>query len=88
MVSRGAAQRATAAPVLGGDGENGRWADWVGRELGLVGCAGGKWRREKVGREVAGASELCSEGLLHGGGRKRKKEWAGIKAAGLWEGGR
>jgi hypothetical protein len=40
-----------------------------------------------VGREVAGASELCSEGLLHGGGRKRKKEWAGIKAAGLWEGG-
>jgi hypothetical protein len=52
MVSRGTAQRATAVPVLSGDGENGRWADWVGREPGLVGCAGEKRRGEKVGREV------------------------------------
>jgi hypothetical protein len=49
MVSRGTVQRGIAAPVLGGDGENGRWADWVGRELGLVGCMGEKRRREKVG---------------------------------------
>jgi hypothetical protein len=30
----GAAQRVTATPALGGDRENGRWARWVGRELG------------------------------------------------------
>jgi hypothetical protein len=40
MVSRGTTQRVMAGPALGGDGENGRWDDWVGRELGLAGCAG------------------------------------------------
>jgi hypothetical protein len=31
---RGVAQRVMAAPALGGDGGNERWARWVGCELG------------------------------------------------------
>jgi hypothetical protein len=72
-VSRGTAQRAMAAPALGGDGENGRWANWVGRKLGLLGCAGGNGEGKRWARMWAGASELCCKGGLRGGGRKRKK---------------
>jgi hypothetical protein len=49
MVSRGAAQRATTAPALGGNRENGRWADWAGPG----GLRGGKMEKGRVGQDVA-----------------------------------
>jgi hypothetical protein len=58
----------TAAPEL-------RSATQPGWCIGLGG-------RVPVGPVWAGASELGDEGGLCGGGRKRKKEWARIKAAG------
>jgi hypothetical protein len=64
---------ATAAAALGGDGENGRWADWVGRKLGLVGCTGENGEGKRWAEMWAGASKLCCKGGLRGGGRKRKK---------------
>jgi hypothetical protein len=73
MVSRGVAQRAMAAPALGGDGENGRWADWVGRELDLVGCAWENGEGKRWARMWASASELYYKGGMCGGGRTRKK---------------
>jgi hypothetical protein len=59
MVSRGAAQR----------------VDWVGRELGLVGCTGENGEGKRWAGMWAGASELyCKGGLCGGGGEKERKE--------------
>jgi hypothetical protein len=53
------------------------------RSATRLGCHIGLGGRVPAGPVWAGASELGYQGGLRGGGRKRKKERAGIKAAGL-----